>query len=44
MTRCSVANKGVCVPAIPGHAGKDLCSVFKSVCHKGSILAKSCPA
>jgi hypothetical protein len=42
MTRCSIDNKGVCVPAVESKHGHDLCQVFKAVCHKGTILAKTC--
>ena len=44
MTKCHIAGKGVCVPAVDGKVGHDLCHVFKTVCHKGSIVAKSCSA
>lgn len=44
MGKCHIDGKGVCVPSVEGKVGADLCGVFKAVCHKGTILAKSCSA
>lgn len=44
MSKCSIAGKGVCVPGVEGKTGIDACHVFKGLCHKGTILAKSCSA
>jgi hypothetical protein len=44
MGKCHIDGKGVCVPAVEGKMGADLCGVFKAVCQKGSIVAKSCSA
>lgn len=42
MSKCHIDGKGVCVPSLDGKVGHDLCQVFKAVCHKGTIVAKSC--
>jgi hypothetical protein len=42
MTKCSIAGKGVCVPDVEGKVGLEACSVFKALCHKGTLLAKTC--
>lgn len=44
MSKCHIDGKGVCVPVIDGKQGTHLCAVFKAVCHKGTVLAKSCTA
>ena len=44
MSKCSVDGKGVCVPSLEGKVGHDLCNVFKAVCQKGTIVAKTCTA
>lgn len=42
LTKCSINGKGVCAPSVEGKLGVGVCDVFKHVCSKAGILAKSC--